>query len=58
VWAGEPVRGLFAAPPFAVQLDVVVESMRTHAAEIGVHEDNAVLNACRALLWWAFGVKG
>ena len=31
----------------------MVESMRTHAAELGEHGDNAVLNACRALRFGA-----
>ena len=50
---GMPVRDLFTAPPFETLREVVVESMRTHAAELGEHGDNAVLNACRALRFGA-----
>jgi hypothetical protein len=51
--AGMPVPDLFTSPPFETLRHVVVESMRTHAAELGEHGDNAVLNACRALRFGA-----
>jgi hypothetical protein len=51
--AGMPVPDLFTSPPFETLRDVVVESMRIHAAQLGEHGDNAVLNACRALWFGA-----
>jgi Domain of unknown function (DUF4111) len=51
--AGTPVPDLFTAPAFETLRAVVVESMRTHAAQLGEHGDNAVLNACRALRFGA-----
>ena len=50
---GPPAAGVFGAPPRDELIAVLAESLRWHAAAVGgeARGDDAVLNACRALLY-------
>jgi hypothetical protein len=52
---GPPAARLFAAPPRSVLLEILAEAVRWHEQAGVARDDDAVLNACRALRYAAEG---